>query len=172
LGLGLGMKLKTDGAQALFTYWERLKQSARLPSTADLDLVDIAPILANIMVYEKIDDDFSIRFFGTELVRRIGIDLTGTNMSLYQDDPLCRLTVNHLNQVLDGPLILAAEFNAGTNEGPVLEIEQIMVPIADKNGAPLCVLSHATRTKDTNAIVTLELTEGFKGLIGVQTLNL
>ncbi len=166
------MKLKTDGAQALLTYWERLKQGKRLPSTADLDLVDIAPILANVIVYEKLDDDFSIRFFGTEIVKRLGIDLTGTNTSAYKDDPFGKLTIDHLNQVVNEPLILVAEFNSETNEGPVLEIEQIMLPIADKDGTPRCILSHTSRTEGADATVTVELTESFRGLKGVQTLNL
>ena len=138
------MNLKTDGARTLLAYWQRQKGEQRLPSTVDLDLVDLAPILGNMVIYEYGTGDFTVRFFGTEMVRRLGVDLTGIKTSSFSHVPFGELIADHLSQVIDGPTMLASTYNSQTNEGPLLEIEQIMLPWANEKGTAQCVLSHVT----------------------------
>jgi hypothetical protein len=169
---GLVMKLKTVGARALLSYWQKLKGDLRIPRSEDVDLVDIAPILSNTLVYEKVGDDYSMRFFGTEFVRRLGMDLTGSKVSEFVDQPIGRLTMDHLNRVSHGPLILAVEFKSQTEQGPIIDIEQIMLPVGDNEGNPLCILSHIARTTGQDSTVTIELAASHREITGEQTLNL
>jgi|TARA_R110002072_G_scaffold272306_4_gene432471 hypothetical protein len=166
------MDLKTEGAQTLLAYWKSRKGDGRLPSTADLDLVDLAPILSNMVIYEHDGSDFTVRFFGTEMVRRLGVDLTGTKTSAFIDQPFGKLIIGHLIQVIDGPTMLTSEYHSQTNEGPVLEMEQIMLPWANEKGEAQCVLSHVTRTSGEDATLTMKLEESFIGLINLQTVSL
>lgn len=169
---GPGMDLKTEGARTLLAYWESQKGNGRLPSTTDLDLVDLAPILSNMVIYEHGESDFTTRFFGTEMVRRLGVDLTGTKTSAFTDQPFGKLIIDHLTQVIDGPTMRALEYHSQTNEGPVLEIEHIMLPWANEKGEAQCVLSHVTRTSGEDATLTLKLEESFIGLVNLQTISL
>lgn len=169
---GPAMKLKTEGARTLLAYWERQKGEGRLPSSTDLDLVDLAPILSNIVLYEHEANDFTVRFFGTEMVRRLGVDPTGTKVSAGADDPFVNLIIDHLGQVITGPAILAWEYHAQTNEGPLLDIEQIMLPWANEAGEASCILTHIASTSGEDATLTLTLEESFRGQINLQTVTL
>ena len=166
------MDLKTEGARTLLAYWESQKGDGRLPSTARLDLVDLAPILSNIVIYEHGGNDFTTRFFGTDMVRGLGVDLTGTKTSTFIELPFGKLINDHLNQVISGPVMLTSEYHSQTNEGPVLEIEQIMLPWANEEGEAQCVLSHVAQTSGEDATLSLKLEESFKGLINLQTVSL
>ncbi|WOF75746.1 PAS domain-containing protein [Parvibaculaceae bacterium PLY_AMNH_Bact1] len=166
------MDLKTEGARKLLAYWDGQKGDGRLPATADLDLVDLAPILSKMVIYEHDGNDFTVRFFGTEMVRRLGVDLTGTKTSIFIDQPFGKLIIDHLTQVIDGPAMQTLEYHSQTNEGPVLEIEHIMLPWANEKGEAQCVLSHVTRTSGEDATLTLKLEESFIGLINLQTVSL
>jgi hypothetical protein len=166
------MNLKTEGARALLTYWQKLKGDQRMPLSDDVDLVDIAPILSNTLVYEKVEDDYSMRFFGTEFVRRLGMDLTGSKVSEFIDQPIGRLTMDHLNRVTEGPMILTVEYKSQTNQGPLIDIEQIMLPVADESGNPLCILSHITRTTGKDSTITIELAESHREITSEQSLSL
>ncbi|AWZ02518.1 MAG: PAS domain-containing protein [Rhodobiaceae bacterium] len=166
------MDLKTEGARTLLAYWESQKGDGRLPSTAHLDLVDLAPILSNMVIYEHGGGDFTTRFFGTEMVRRLGVDLTGTKTSTFMELPFGKLIIDHLNQVISGPAMLTSEYHSQTNEGPVLEIEQIMLPWENEEGQAQCVLSHVTRTSGEDSTLTLKLEESFIDLINLQTISL
>lgn len=166
------MDLKTEGARTLLAYWESQKSERRLPSTVDLDLVDLAPILSNMVIYEHDGDDFTTRFFGTEMVRRLGVDLTGTKTSAFAAEPFGKLIIDHLAQVVEGPKMMVLEYHSQTNEGPVLEIEHIMLPWANEKGKAQCVLSHVTRTSGEDATLTLKLEESFLGLVNLQTVSL
>ncbi len=166
------MNLKTEGARTLLAYWQRQKGEQRLPSTANLDLVDLAPILSNMVIYEHGSSDFTVRFFGTEMVRRLGVDLTGVRTSSFDHMPFGKLITEHLCQVISGPMMLTSAYHSQTNEGPVLEIEQIMLPWANAQGEAECVLSHVTRTSGDDATLTLKLEESFQGLVDLQTVAL
>ncbi len=163
------MELKTEGARTLLDYWQRQKGEKRLPCTADLDLVDLAPILSNIVIYEHGTGDFEIRFFGTEMVRRLGVDLTGVKTSSFSHEPFGKLVTDHLAEVVTAPVMLTSTYNSQSNEGPLLEIEQIMLPWANEEGFAQCVLSHVSRTAGEDATLTLKLEDSFRGLVDLQT---
>lgn len=166
------MKLKTEGARALLAYWQRQKGDKRLPSTGDLDLVDLAPILSKMVIYEHETGDFQIRFFGTAMVRRLGVDLTGVKTSAFSHEPFGKLVIDHLCEVVTAPVMLTSIYNSQSNEGPLLEIEQIMLPWANEEGLAQCVLSHVSRTTGEDTTLTLKLEDSFKGLVDVQTVTL
>ncbi len=166
------MDLKTEGARTLMAYWHSQKGEHRLPLSTKLDLVDLAPILAHMVIYEFEDDDFSIRFFGTELVRRLGVDLTGIQTSAYADRPFGKIVVDHLTQVVAGPAMLVWNYQSQSNEGPLIGVEQLMLPWADETGQARCVVSLVSRTSGDDATVTHKLEKSFKGATDLQTINL
>lgn len=64
----------------LFEYWEAKRGDRRFPARADIDPVDMAFALGNVILAEVLPETpprFRIRLHGTTLTQRVGYDLTG-----------------------------------------------------------------------------------------------
>lgn len=64
----------------LYEYWCEKRGDRRMPSRADLDPLDMTFIIGNIILVDVIDGSplrFRIRLHGTNLVQRVGYELTG-----------------------------------------------------------------------------------------------
>lgn len=69
--------------EALHALWASRRPEGRLPARADFDVIELAPWLGNLNVVEVIDGgrDFRYRLHGTNLVRILGMELTGRRVS-------------------------------------------------------------------------------------------
>lgn len=68
--------------KGLLRYWEDKRAGRRFPARADIDPLDLKPVLGNIVMVDVVSqEDGSVRFryrlFGTEFVFYHGADLTG-----------------------------------------------------------------------------------------------
>ncbi len=64
----------------LFEYWEAKRGDRRFPARSDIDPVDMAFALGNVILAEVLPETpprFRIRLHGTTLSQRVGYDLTG-----------------------------------------------------------------------------------------------
>ena len=65
----------------LYQYWRDRHIDGRAPSRADIDPpLDIPQLLPNLLLFDRVDDDFRVRLAGSEVVRRGGRDATGQTL--------------------------------------------------------------------------------------------
>lgn len=158
------MELRTEGARELYAYWDKLRTGRALPRATEVDLVDLAPILPNVMIYAATDDDdFRFRFFGTGLVRAVGADLTGLRITDIMDNPDAAESINIFTQILTRPLAAVNLYQATAHEGGDYESEHVLLPLGDKNGVGIEILCHAKRVSASGDSKTFEA-GSFSGL--------
>ena len=66
--------------QRLYAYWSTKKGQRKMPSRADIDVLDLRYVLGNIMLVDVIEGSpprFRIRLHGSNLSERAGYELTG-----------------------------------------------------------------------------------------------
>jgi len=140
------LNLKTEGAQVLYSYWDRLREGRLMPRAAEFDLVKIASILPNIMIYAPNEKDgFYFKFFGTALVRSIGTDLTGLELFDVLEKADVEKSNAGLRRVITEPIALVNRFNASASEGGDYESEHLMLPLANEAGVGSEIATHAKR---------------------------
>lgn len=69
--------------QRLYQYWLAKRGDRAFPARADLDPVDMGFVIGNLILIDVIDGsplDFRIRLHGTNLVQRVGYELTGKTL--------------------------------------------------------------------------------------------
>jgi hypothetical protein len=67
----------------LHAYWAGKCRGRRMPSRADIDPLDFGYILGWVMLVDVVYDPlrFKFRIYGSELVQRMGFDITGKYLS-------------------------------------------------------------------------------------------
>ena len=66
----------------LYFYWRDRHVDGRPPSRADIDPpLDIPRLLPNLILYDRVDNDFRVKLAGSEVVRRGGRDATGRKLT-------------------------------------------------------------------------------------------
>lgn len=66
--------------QRLFDYWEAKRGGRRMPARSDIDPIEFAFILGNIILVDVVGGptpQFRIRLHGSRLANRVGYELTG-----------------------------------------------------------------------------------------------
>ena len=66
--------------QQLYAYWSTKKGQRKMPSRADIDVLDLRYVMGNMMLVDVIDGSpprFRIRLHGSNLSQRAGYELTG-----------------------------------------------------------------------------------------------
>ncbi|MBL4864436.1 MAG: PAS domain-containing protein [Rhodobiaceae bacterium] len=158
------MEIRTEGARELYAYWDKLRTGRAMPRATEVDLVDLAPILPNVVIYAATDDnDFRFRFFGTGLVRAVGADLTGLRITDIMDSPNATESINGFTQILAGPLAAVNLYQATAQEGGDYESEHLLLPLGDKNDVGIEILCHAKRIEGSGDSKTFEA-DAFSGL--------
>lgn len=140
------MNLKTEGAQALYSYWDRLRDGRLMPLATEFDLVEIAAILPNVMIYTfNKTNSFDFKFFGTALVRSVGADLTGLGLSDVLENGDHEKSHSQLKRVIAEPAALVSRYNTAASEGGNYETEHLMLPLANAQGIGSEIVTHAKR---------------------------
>ncbi len=75
----LGVQLNSPRLSRLYRYWLERKGTRRFPRRRDIDPLDFAYVLGNVMLVEVLRDPlrFCVRLHGTNMVMRAHYDLTG-----------------------------------------------------------------------------------------------
>jgi hypothetical protein len=72
----------SERLRRLFDYWQGKRVAGALPARATLDPVDIPDLLGSVALIDVLRDPLRFRFrlVGTEIVARLGTDLTGRSL--------------------------------------------------------------------------------------------
>ena len=86
----------------LYGYWISRRRGRKMPRRSDLDPVEMAFALGNIILVDVEGDPpaFRFRLYGTKVARYFGDDLTGCTTAMFDDD---------LRDAIEGPYRRAAE---------------------------------------------------------------
>lgn len=89
---------------ALYRYWNSKRGERPLPSRADIDPVEIKPLLPGLFMIEVLEDPrrFRYRLIGTDLVTFSGRDSTGRMIDSALYGEAAEGMVSRLNEVVEG----------------------------------------------------------------------
>ncbi len=149
---------------ALHAYWEGKRAGRPLPERRDIDPVDMPPGLLPylfIVEYANISDRWRYRLMGTEMVERLGVDLTGR----YLDEALGGRYSNYLvplnAEVRQRRQPIYTESTLTSTDGGVLLTKRLLVPLANGGSEVAMILGaqtyHGGRTAPAHSLV---LTDG------------
>jgi len=122
----------------LVEYWERLRGARLLPHRAEIDPLDMVPILSRLHIFEvRAPGEILFRLTGTDYVRLLGFEPTGKNLVTLTPAPLRRLRAWRTWILSVQPCAAwythAIAFEAGRSE----VAQSVMLPLApDRPGAP------------------------------------
>ncbi len=82
------MKNDKEPWKKLHRYWLSKHEDGRPPARRDLDpLVEITPLIPNLILLDLEDGDYRYRLVGTEVAKRSGLDMTGRLIGLTITEP-------------------------------------------------------------------------------------
>ena len=121
--------------KAFFDYWQSLAMVQRPPQKSAVNPAAIPKIISRLVIYErKAADTFLVRLMGTQVVNRIGVNLTGQNLL----DFFCYAAKDEaqrdLNRIVNEPggqfLMVTDRFNSGREAW----VEILRLPLTDEEG--------------------------------------
>ena len=77
---GQPLPISDPRLRRLYAYWSAKKGQRKMPSRADIDMLDLRYVMGNMMLVDVIDGSplrFRIRLHGSHLSQRAGYELTG-----------------------------------------------------------------------------------------------
>lgn len=89
----------------LYEYWCEKRGDRKMPARADLDPLDMTFIIGNIILVDVIDGSplqFRIRLHGTNLVQRVGYELTGKMLDELPQTEFRKLAQESFTRVATG----------------------------------------------------------------------
>lgn len=74
--------IEDERLRRLYRYWDEKRQGRRFPARRDIDPLDFPYVLGQMMLIDVSYDPLQFRFrlYGTELVDRMGFDMTGRTL--------------------------------------------------------------------------------------------
>ncbi len=93
MAIDYGVECVTGMTGALHTYWRSKRGAGETPAWSDIDLMDIYELAPWIIVKEAVDRgrEWRNRYFGTGIVRKLGIEGTGLKLADYHSPAEVRL---------------------------------------------------------------------------------
>jgi hypothetical protein len=137
-----------DMNKVLWQYWQELAAAWDLPRKAAVNPVALKRALPHLAIYERrADDDFRLRLVGTQIVERLGVDLTGRNLLEFLHYAAKDQAREDLNRVLDDPsgqfLLVKDRFSSGRQAW----VEILRLPLADARGEPRFIIGCTTERR-------------------------
>jgi len=149
---------------ALHAYWEQKRAGRTLPDRADIDPVEMPPRLLPylfIVEYANISARWRYRLMGTEMVERLGADLTGRYLDEALGGRYCNYLVPLNAEVRRRRQPIYTESTLTGADGGVLLTRRMLVPLANGGEEVAMILGaqtyHGARAAPAHALV---LTDG------------
>jgi len=114
----------------LHDYWDAKRAGREFPSRADIDPVDFAWLLGNVLLVDALPEGrFRVRLHGTNLVERAGFDMTGKSMDAYPNPEYAKVALRSFGTVVETrrPLV---SVNERTIAGRAYGYETVMLPLS------------------------------------------
>ena len=137
--------------QDLFGYWMRIRADRAVPLRRDIDPGDIRRVLPHLFILERQDRwTYKFRLAGTALCELYGTELRGHNMlALWRADShttMARL----LDDVIGNIAVGDVRFTVETDENRQLDLEMLLLPLAQDSGVINRVLGAAVPVEDAH----------------------
>ncbi len=119
----------------MLDHWDELRGDAPVPQRAQFNPMRMPRHLPNLIVLEPdLPSKALIRIFGTELTRRLGLDLTGADLfTLYQGER-AQEVVDMIACVVEQKLVAVASSEWSTPSGHIFSTENMWIPLASDTG--------------------------------------
>src|SRR5580704_11254146 len=118
--------------QQLYEYWEAKRGARNMPARADIDPLDMMFVIGNIILVDVLAETplrFRVRLHGTNLVQRVGYELTGKML-----DELPQTEFRKLAQESFTRVVTSAEPVAGKRDRVIdarfARYETIIMPLS------------------------------------------
>lgn len=122
-------------ARELFTAWSRLPARDFVPDRKDFDPMAIGPILPVVSIVERIGpDDWRFRLIGTEIERRWGRVITGSNITEIVSPQAVAVMRRELRQIVEWPCGSWSVRLAALHSGRRARIETLRLPLRAGDG--------------------------------------
>jgi hypothetical protein len=118
----------------LYDYWRARCESDRLPARRNVDPVEMAFILANLILVDVergpdgVLDGFRYRLIGTNLVDRLHIEMTGRRLDTHPDPNFRALAQRVYRRVAEGMPIVVRQSAVIDNRPRFYEV--VLLPLA------------------------------------------
>jgi hypothetical protein len=126
---------KDDRLRRLLAYWTERCAGRAMPTRADIDPLDFAYILGNVVLLgvERDPLRFRVRLQGTAIVQRLGFDLTGRTLDELPMPSFRALVADSVSDVVarGKPLL---RWRNMIMDDRLLRYEGLIVPLAGESG--------------------------------------
>lgn len=138
--------------QRFLAYWLGKLEGECMPRKSEIDPTEMPQLLPDLVLYERrAPDDFHIRLAGTAVVRRVGINPTGSNvLDLLHSGSRSSLEQS-LNRILDDPCAHVARVRDQYASGREAIVEVLRLPLRSEQGEPRFIISSTAETTDNLA---------------------
>ena len=141
------MKHKTT--KALFEYWNSIRSERIAPRRSEIEPREIKRLLPYVFILERSDKwSYRFRLAGTGLCNAYGMEFRRHNLlSMWQDECLENMT-HLLNDVTSSATVGLVEYTAQTADERQVNMEMMLLPLAQENGEITRILGAAVPMND------------------------
>ena len=120
-----------DELKRLYAYWLAKKGTRRAPSRADIDPLEIAPLLPHVALVdvERAPLRFRYRLVGTEIVRKVGADFTGRYLDSFTRLSNRDAMAAEFARVVDSAEPTVSFWNYSRADGRHVRYERLVLPL-------------------------------------------
>ncbi len=140
--------IENDRLRRLYLYWDEKRRDRLFPARRDLDPLDFPYALGKIMLIDVSHDPLQFRFrlYGTELVDRMGIDVTGLSLDKHPMPEFRDFLGRGWREAIDGRRPLHVFFDRMVDERQ-RRFESLRLPLSS-DGTTIDMLMVAVATRD------------------------
>lgn len=121
----------------LVDYWSRLRRGRLAPDQSDIDPRVIKHFLPSVFILDASNPSYpTYRLAGTDLCRRVGFELRGTNFLAQWDAHSFETLASLLRRSLRLRRPVCLRSAAAASEEGILELETLLAPISAQGGEP------------------------------------
>ncbi|HEX7775771.1 MAG TPA: PAS domain-containing protein [Parvibaculum sp.] len=134
------------GFTAFYDYWQSVRPGAGIPTSSAFDLLEIAGWLSDVTVLDVASLNVAtVRFVGTGLVERLGIDPTGMNVLSMQAKNSFDRAARGYHAMANLPCGGMARYVSVYSSGREAIARSLYLPVATPTGEPPRLVSMSAR---------------------------
>jgi hypothetical protein len=118
--------------QQLYAYWDARRGARNMPARADIDPLDMMFVIGNIILVDVLAETplrFRIRLHGTNLVQRVGYELTGKMLDDLPVNDFRRLAQQSFTEAVTTATPLAG-YRDRVIDGRLARYETVILPMS------------------------------------------
>jgi hypothetical protein len=120
-----------EGASTFWTSWNDLRGDRALLHYRNLFEGRASKLIPRMVILERRDDGYMVRFVGTGVVELWGSDQTGANVNQIMPEGFIDRLLPLLDLVRTHPCSISSLANVETGRGPSVQLNIVILPIAN-----------------------------------------